>query len=201
MRVATFVVVLICHALFILALAVHRQPPTGPVEERAASIAFFVEPPVRERPLQPREPVENPQRTARRPAPRDPAPNAIVEPPEPPPQSTAITIAAAPDWHNELQIAANDLLAKQQREHQQPLLPAPHDFSGTTPRAPRKPFGWDHAATHRVEEIPTGGLLININDRCVLVWAILPMVGCRIGKLPVRGDLFDHLKDAPEPQP
>lgn len=81
---------------------------------------------------------------------------------------------------------------------------APHDFSGVQPGSTddsRREFGWDHSATHRVEEIPGGGLLININERCAIAWVIFPFPVCKIGKIPPRGDLFDHMKDAPEARP
>lgn len=44
-------------------------------------------------------------------------------------------------------------------------------------------------------------MLIHINDRCVLILFPLPFGACGIGKIPVRGDLFDHLRDAPAREP
>jgi hypothetical protein len=62
-------------------------------------------------------------------------------------------------------------------------------------------FGWDHARTHRVEALEGGGSLLWINDRCFIVMAgLIPFPMCGIGKIPVRGDLFDHMRD-PKPQP
>jgi hypothetical protein len=203
MRVATFVVVLLVHVLFLLAFTQLRQSGPQLVEYRVAAEAFFVDPVLTTGP-EPKKSVERPSRaSARRSAATTlPAPSASVQP-ESQPESTAITApTTAPDWRNELQITANNQLARQQYQHQHPSPLAPHDFPGVTPgEAHKSQFGWNHAATHRVEELPTGGLLININDRCVIVWAILPFMGCRIGKIPARGDLFEHLKDAPEPQP
>jgi hypothetical protein len=143
-----------------------------------------------------------PPKAPRRAGPAAESPAAPVLP-EPPPEST--TPAAAPDWRSEMEIAANNQIENEARKARQPSVLAPHDFSkvkpGSTDDARRK-FGWSHAATHRVEEIPTGGLLININDRCAVVWAVLPLALCRIGKIPARGDLFDHMKDsAPEAYP
>ncbi len=99
-----------------------------------------------------------------------------------------------------MEIAANNAVENEERKRQKPSPLAPHDFSGVKPGSTddSKPqFWWSHAATHRVEEIPMGGLLINVNDRCVIAWMILPMIGCRIGKIPARGDLLDHMKDTP----
>jgi hypothetical protein len=109
-------------------------------------------------------------------------------------------VPATPDWRRELQIAANSQMEAEERKRHQPSPLAPHDFSAAKPGSTddSKPeFGWSHAATHRVEEIPTGGLLININDRCFIAWVIFPFPLCKVGKMPARGDLFQHMKDPP----
>ena len=64
-------------------------------------------------------------------------------------------------------------------------------------------FGWDHARTHRVEALEGGGgSLLWINDRCFIVMAgLIPFPMCGIGKIPVRGDLFDHMHDPQTPEP
>gem|GEM_PF-1446759 len=57
-------------------------------------------------------------------------------------------------------------------------------------------FGWDHARTHRVEPMEGGGAILWINDRCFIVmYGMIPFPMCGIGKIPVRGDLFDHMGD------
>ena len=63
---------------------------------------------------------------------------------------------------------------------------------------PKPEFGWDRSHTHRVQSIEGGGIAIALNDRCVLVLIPLPLGGCGIGKIPVRGDLFEHMHDAPQ---
>ena len=72
---------------------------------------------------------------------------------------------------------------------------------GSDPRyAPE--FGWDHARTHRVEALEGGGSILWINDRCFIVLAgMIPFPMCGIGKIPVRGDLFDHMRDLPAQEP
>jgi len=63
-------------------------------------------------------------------------------------------------------------------------------------------FGWDHARTHRVEALEGGGSILWINDRCFIVLAgMIPFPMCGIGKIPVRGDLFDHMHDLPPQEP
>jgi hypothetical protein len=99
-----------------------------------------------------------------------------------------------------MQIAANNEVEAQERRRHTPSLLAPHDFSrvraGSTDYS-KPQFAWNHAATHRVEELPNGGLLINLNDRCAIAWVIFPFPVCKVGKIPVRGDLFQLRKDAP----
>ena len=195
MRVATIVVVLVIHVVFFLLFALRSPAPRAGKEETPA-MAFLLlrderpQPPTTAQAAQPARPRRATAAPAKSPA-------AIVTPEREPP-SNAITAPAAPDWRHELQIAANNAIEAQERRRHQPSPLAPHDFSGVKPGSTddSKPrFGWDHSATHRIEEIPTGGLLININDRCVIAWVIFPMPFCRIGKIPVRGDLFEHMQD------
>lgn len=69
------------------------------------------------------------------------------------------------------------------------------------PRQPDPPpatleFGWDYASTHRLEALPEGGILINLNDHCALVfYGLMLFPGCRIGRIAVNGHLFDHMRD------
>jgi hypothetical protein len=97
------------------------------------------------------------------------------------------------DWNAELERAGKD----------NSLLepgPARRDFGfphRSAPAAAKPPeFGWDYAATHRVESLPEGGLLINLNDRCVLLLAPLPFAVCGIGTRKASGELFEHMRDA-----
>lgn len=57
-------------------------------------------------------------------------------------------------------------------------------------------FGWDYASTHRWVALPRGGILINLNDHCALVfYGLMLFPGCRIGRIPANGQLFDHMRD------
>jgi hypothetical protein len=59
--------------------------------------------------------------------------------------------------------------------------------------AKKSEFGWDYAATHRVQSNGVA-TVIALNDRCSLVLAgPIPFPICGIGKIPPRGDLFDHM--------
>lgn len=54
--------------------------------------------------------------------------------------------------------------------------------------------GWDTVATHRIVELPQGGTLIVLDERCSLVIAPLPIVGCWLGRLAASGRLFSHMR-------
>jgi hypothetical protein len=98
------------------------------------------------------------------------------------------------DWNEELE-RAGDSGVLGDVSHAQRDFGFPH-----VPAAPEKPaeFGWDHVHTHRMEPVPGGGLLINLNDHCVLLVLPLPFLGCHIGSKPANGNLFDHMRDEPQ---
>jgi hypothetical protein len=101
-------------------------------------------------------------------------------------------IHPAPDWTEELQLVAKDAVAKELAQKRHEL-----DFAHAFPAQPKKSqqFAWDYAATHRIEAIPEGGMLVHLNDNCVLIIFPLPFIGCAIGKHPANGDLFEHRRD------
>lgn len=96
------------------------------------------------------------------------------------------------DWGGELSRAAKDAVSE--RLAQQPRdFGFPHSPSTSAGKTPQ--FGWDYVATHRIEAIPGGGLLLHLNDNCVLILFPLPFAGCGIGKKKANGDLFEHMHD------
>src|SRR5438270_8907491 len=84
--------------------------------------------------------------------------------------------------------------------------PGPRTF-GMPPASPmfasapaRKPaLAWNHARTHRVEALPGGVTVFNLNDHCAvaLLW-VVPFFACTLDKIPPRGDLLDHMREQPE---
>jgi hypothetical protein len=132
-------------------------------------------------------------------APRD---TQLVTIPTPVPPSAADTPPAPIDWNAEAELAIT--------QHAELAMATPPraldkhgagaDFNGGLgPDRERKPeFAWDRTHTQRIEPIEGGGMLIRLSDHCVLVVFPLPFVGCGIGKIPVRGDLFDHMHDEPQ---
>ena len=101
------------------------------------------------------------------------------------------------DWSAEAALAA---------QHQTELASAagPKSLDDHHGRKPRDglnssgpdQFGWDYAATHRVDTTQ-GVPVIHLSDRCAVAFLlILPTFACGFGgKIPVDGDLFKHMHD------
>ncbi len=153
--------------------------------------------------LLPPEQPPVPQRTPRQPLPvasssRNP-PVTAVPPTGNGPAAPAATNAITIDWAAEATRAARvladtDELARRRAAalaalHDPAFDPAPH---------PPK-FHWDPVGTNRVVQLEGGGTLIRLNDNCALViYVVIPLAGCTLGKIPARDDLFEHMRDAPE---
>jgi hypothetical protein len=107
------------------------------------------------------------------------APIVPVEPGAPP----------AIDWNREAERVARDhaLEAQSGREAE----------SGDGARQPKPEFGWSHSRVHRVEPMESGGFIVWISDKCFVVIGVMAMPMCQFGKKPARGDLFEHMDDAP----
>jgi hypothetical protein len=96
------------------------------------------------------------------------------------------------DWTTEMSRVVNDAVSEK-------LAQKPRDFGfphlPSAPASKTSQFEWDYVATNRIEAIPEGGLLLHLNDNCVLILFPLPFAGCGIGKRKVNGDLFEHMHD------
>lgn len=111
---------------------------------------------------------------------------------EPRPPSASI------DWSKEAEFAASRQIDSLERSRTRGGGFAPPAVNLKTPLTPKPEFGWSHVQTHRIESLPPGGTLLWINERCALVvnGGLLPI--CNLGKTEARGDLFEHMRDAPE---
>jgi hypothetical protein len=136
----------------------------------------------------------------KKPAPTHDTQLVVVPPPvEPPPaeQNPAIV-----DWNAEAALTAKQhaqsATASPPRALDKRLAGMYVDIGPGLDQGNAPEFGWDHARTHRVEALEGGGgSLLWINDRCFIVMAgLIPFPMCGIGTIPVRGDLFDHMRDA-----
>ena len=109
-----------------------------------------------------------------------------------PQESENNAIPPPTDWAAEMSRVVNDAVSEK-------LAQKPRDFgfphSPSVPDGKTPQFGWDYVATHRIEGIPEGGLLLHLNDNCVLILLPLPFAGCGIGKRKVDGNLFEHMHD------
>jgi hypothetical protein len=190
-RPLLFAFILAAHvALILLAQRGLIHVPHG--AEEPLQIFSVAPPPI----AQPSTPVASSQTRARA------APRLAARPPK---AQDALEVAAVPrspldiDWSAEAAIAA---------QHQTELASAagPKSLDDHHGRKPRdglnsggpEQFGWDYAATHRVET-SQGVPIIHLGDRCVVGFLlILPFFGCGFGgEIPVNGDLFKHMRDRP----
>jgi hypothetical protein len=96
------------------------------------------------------------------------------------------------DWATEMSRVVNDAVSKTSAQK-------PRDFgfphSPSAPASKTPQFEWDYVATHRIGAIPEGGLLLHLNDNCVLILFPRPFAGCGIGTRKANGDLFEHMQD------
>jgi hypothetical protein len=134
-----------------------------------------------------------------------PASGARAAPPErtavPPATPAPLTGSPATDWVAEGRAAAQRQIDEDERARRQVAAFGPRRSDAFASPKHKSEFHWDYARTHRVEPLPGGiGVALNVNDHCavVLFW-LIPMAGCTIGEIPARGDLFDHMRDPPEP--
>ncbi len=148
-----------------------RQSVTAPPSERTRQPLP---------PVLPLEPARTPGSTA-------PAPGA---------PSTAI------DWAAEATGAASRWVARDEAKGRAArafgVPPASAIFAPAPARTPG--LAWNHARTHRVEALPGGVTVFHINDHCAIAFFwIMPFFGCSLGKIPTRGDLFEHMHDPRDP--
>lgn len=113
-----------------------------------------------------------------------------------PPSSESNDIHPPVDWASELTRTVRDA-APEESVQKSREFGFPHRAAAPAGNPPQ--FGWDYAAIHRIEAIPEGGLLVHLNDNCVLVLFPLPLAGCAIGTSKANGHLFDHMHDPSQP--
>ncbi|HTC43616.1 MAG TPA: hypothetical protein VK696_01070 [Steroidobacteraceae bacterium] len=121
------------------------------------------------------------------------------------PDKPADTAPAPVDWAQEAELAAADSLKLEAEASRQAAALSQWQLRVMpSPKAPAASgFSWDHSRTHRLES-SAQGLVVNLNDRCSILISLSLMAvlgGCKIGQIPVHGDLFMHMRDAPEAGP
>ncbi len=116
----------------------------------------------------------------------------------PPPSQSESTAPVAVDWASEAQVAAAHQIEAEDAARRAGTALAPDRYRLETPPVAAPRFDWDYAATHRIESLPGGGLVINLSDRCAITIVYLTILGgCKIGEIEARGDLFSHMHDLP----
>jgi hypothetical protein len=146
-----------------------------------------------------------PRRTANKPVPsRKVSSQAAPSLPIRRGQSGASDPTTSIDWDREASITAENQALRANESHPRSLDDhrghGDHqDGIGLSSREPIE-FGWDQTAIHRFDtrgEIP----IIRLSDRCVLPLSLgpfIPLPWCGFGKkIEARGDLFEHMRDAP----
>jgi hypothetical protein len=198
LRPAILAVVAALHAALLL-LALRWQTR---LDLRTEESLIFLPLPAHVQPAEEASPP--PSNPRKKPAPAHDTQLVIVPAPAEPP--AAEQKPAIVDWNAEAALTAKQ--HARSAAAPQPRALDKHgagvDFDGGLgPDEGSKPeFGWDHARTHRVEAMEGGGSILWINDRCFIVmYGMIPFPMCGIGKIPVRGDLFDHMRDSQAQEP
>ena len=198
-RITAFLFVVLAHAALIAWIATARRTLPSAEEREQRSVLVFLPDKTR---LEP-EPQSAAERASREPRllpipVRPPEPLRIAPSPEP---STPRESQAPPpvDWHQQAGISARH--QTDEMIHSEEATGAGPGGTAVQPANPRRPkpeFHGDRAHTHRVEAIEGGGILVRLNERCALVITLLAVPVCQVGKIPARGDLFEHMADAPQ---
>jgi hypothetical protein len=181
----TIALVLGLHLTVVWLLLATSHVVSGPTDSHGLEIVFIARAPVSLESNLTRRVLENASPRRRDAANSLPMPDVVSK------QDENNAIHPPPDWAGELSRAARDA-ASDELTRRTRDFGFPHPSSAPA-KAPQ--FGWDYVATHRVESIPEGGLLLHLNENCVLVLLPLPFVGCGIGRKPANGDLFEHMQD------
>jgi len=178
-RPLLFVLALLIHAGFFQLLVSQRQA-AALLPERLTVLTLV---PGAEK-LRPPPPPVAPVTPERLPALSLPTsmPPLLIAPPERDGTSTAPLI----DWQREAEAASR----------KQALGAEPKQRQKDEPSKAKPEFGWDRSRVHPVEPIESGGFVVRLSDRCVIVITLLAMPACQIGKKPARSDLFEHMGDA-----
>ena len=219
-RLVGFAIVVAGHAIAILLVPPMPLPSDSTAPQPVSTVIFFLPPQVQVEPRRTgapppgrtRSPVamtavprrsaargnatENAVRDVARSAPPAEAPPSVL-PGTPPPAPSRRDGPVAPDFLGAAQeAAAHEAAAAQQSARRAGALTGWRERvlpSAQVPRPP--PFRWYGPRVKRFEPTP-GGLLIHVNERCVVLVSPLALVpGCQIGEIPIHGDLFDGMHE------
>jgi len=196
-RLIACIAVLAAHAALLM-LVRSLRPAVGPAGQGEVTTLLLMLPAAKvERSATDKadHPSPAPQRARRAdtPAPlQEPAPAAELDSSHAP---------QAIDWAREGRRAAEDEIDAEERAARAAAALSGHKKTppSLAPAAPPQPqFGWSHASTHRLESVPGGGIILNLTDRCAIVFSFMLIPVCRLGPMEPRGDLLQHMHDPPQ---
>lgn len=219
MRLTIFIIVVAIHLVLVLVFLALRRTPVETIESPPTSVFMIYQP---QGPTGQSPPPPSPNSRQSRAAParhvaakgaQSAAPKPLPPTPEGSTSPEEISPPATIDWNQEADRVANHVIeAEIDAERKASALTRCHKaLPGRWVRGPE--FGWSHAQTHRVEQLPQGrGVLVNLNDRCsILLTGIFALPLCSLAKPEPRGDLFknmhqpiefgDWMDTAPAPEP
>jgi hypothetical protein len=195
LRIGAFVAVAAAHAALFVVLVKVRLTLAPTVEPETSMILFML--PSKE--IAPSAPPPNasPHPAARHA--RLPEPKA--KPSEPSPEDAKSSAPVMIDWAKEAQLAATrqidaDEAAARRAATFSTHKKVPASLAAPPPAPPQ--FHWSYASTHRLESLPDGGFILNLSDRCAIVFAIMLIPVCKVGVIEPRGDLLQHMDDLPQ---
>jgi hypothetical protein len=175
-RLLAIVALAALHVLLLLQLFSVR--PAQPPQSSAALNIRFIDPEPPPTRTLPGSPAPHPTEQTRRSERRDTS--VSVAPAPGPPAAPSI------DWWAEAQRAAAAVATDQPHAQRDTAEPSSHYKA--------KPFPWDKTRTERVTMLPQGGTRIRLSEKCALVIAPLPIIGCGGGqRTERREDLFDGM--------
>jgi hypothetical protein len=195
LRIGAFVAVAAAHAALFMVLAKVRLTLVPTVEPETSMLLFML--PSKEIVPAPGPANASPHRGARRA--RLPEPQA--KPGEPPPEDAKSSAPVMIDWAKEAQLAATRKIDADEAAARRAATFSTHKKvpASLAPPPPAPPqFHWSYANTHRLESLPDGGFILNLSDRCAIVFAIMLIPVCKIGVIEPRGDLLLHMDDPPQ---
>jgi hypothetical protein len=203
-RIAIFLAVVAAHIGLIGLFNISRTTHSAAVaEDRRMTVVLLSMPPTY-KPLElPTHPASSNPKTGDGVSPHQAKPEIARDPTTSPQENDASSkvAPAAIDWATQAQLAAARQVDSLEQSHQPDRGFPSTGLMRDSPKETHKPdFGWSHSRTNRIEQLPQGGTLIWINERCAIVFSgfvLLP--ACQLGKIEARGDLFEHMQPPAQP--
>ncbi len=192
-RAAALIFALAAHLIALLLLVTFKRSRTMPAAEDLPPLVWILRLPPQIRPNS-KTYAGSPFRARRSRRTRTPSSvPKLAQLAQPPNNPTEI------DWGEEARSTAIQEVQREEQERRRSEALAPPQSALLGPKAaPAPPFHWYRANTRRFEPLKNGGMFINLSDNCALIIFPFPLLGCTLEKIPAGGDLFDHMRDAPE---